>query len=116
MLGSDGDLTYFTLNKNIVGSNYTVTVLDDGGNTVYSGDVQGEITRALLHKDAIYLLFDRSIMRVSLETGSQITREIDPNCITVEKLDDTTLMLCYTEKTTIIDIDAFFFGTDESDA
>lgn len=113
MLGSDGDLTYFTLNKNIVGSNYTVTVLDDAGNTIYVGDVQGEITCALLHRDAIYLLFDRSVMRVSLETGSQISKEIDPNCITIEKLDETTLMLCYAENTKIIDIDAFFFGTAE---
>ncbi|MBE6657603.1 MAG: hypothetical protein E7604_04070 [Ruminococcaceae bacterium] len=111
MLGSNGDLTYFTLNKNIVGSNYTLTVLDERGDIIYSGDVQGEITRALLHHNAVYLLFDRSILRISLETGTQIAREIDPNCISVENLDETTLMLCYNEKTQIIDIDAFFFGT-----
>ncbi|MBR5870872.1 MAG: hypothetical protein IKZ09_07535 [Clostridia bacterium] len=111
MLGSNGALTYFTLNKNIVGSNYTVTVLDKNGNTVYVGDVQGEITRVLPHKDAIYLLFDRTVMRISLETGTQISRTIDPNCITIENLDDTTLMLCYAEKTQIINIDSFFFDT-----
>ena len=116
MLGSDGDLTYFTLNKNIVGSNYTVTVLDDAGSVIYTGDVQGEITRALLHKDAIYLLFDRSVMRIGLETGAQIVREIEPNCISLENLDETTLMLCYNEKTQIIDIDAFFFGTAEEES
>ena len=116
MLGSDGSLTYFTLNKNIVGSNYTVTVLDDAGSVIYTGDVQGEITRALLHKDAIYLLFDRSVMRIGLETGAQIVREIEPNCISVENLDETTLMLCYNEKTQIIDIDAFFFGTAEEES
>ena len=115
MLGSDGQLTYFTLNKNIVGSNYTVTVLDPVGNTLYSGDVQGEITRALLQKDAIYLLFDRSIMRISLETGTQITREIDPNCITVEALDNETLMLCYAEAAKVIEVDKFFFGQTEED-
>ena len=113
MLGSNGALTYFTLNKNIVGSNYTVTVLDKNGNTVYVGDVQGEITRVLPHKDAIYLLFDRTVMRISLETGTQISRTIDPNCITIENLDDTTLMLCYAEKTQIINIDSFFFGTTD---
>ena len=111
MLGSNGALTYFTLNKNIVGSNYTVTVLDKNGNTVYVGDVQGEITRVLPHKDAIYLLFDITVMRISLETGTQISRTIDPNCITIENLDDTTLMLCYAEKTQIINIDSFFFDT-----
>ena len=112
MLDSIGELTYFTLNKNIVGSNYTVTVLDSTGTVVYSGDVQGEITRALLQKDAIYLLFDRSIMRLSLETGAQIVKEIDPNCITVEALDEKTLMLCYAELTQVIDVDSFFFGIE----
>ena len=112
MLDSDGEMTYFTLNKNIVGSNYTVTVLDRLGNIVYSGDVQGEITRALLQKDAIYLLFDRSIMRLSLETGAQIVKEIDPNCITLEALDEKTLMLCYAELTQVIDVDSFFFGIE----
>lgn len=112
MLDSNGEMTYFTLNKNIVGSNYTVTVLDRLGNIVYSGDVQGEITRALLQKDAIYLLFDRSIMRLSLETGAQIVKEIDPNCITVEALDEKTLMLCYAELTQVIDVDSFFFGIE----
>lgn len=110
MLGSTGDLTYFTLNKNIVGSNYTVTVLDSTGTVVYSGDVQGEITRALLQNDAIYLLFDRTVMRISLQTGEQIAKEIAPNCITVEALDDKTLMLCYAEQSKVIDIDSFFFG------
>ncbi len=112
MLDSNGQMTYFTLNKNIVGSNYTVTVLDAAGSVVYSGDVQGEITRALLQKDAIYLLFDRSIMRISYETGNQISREIDPNCITVEALDEQTLMLCYAEQANIIEIDSFFFGEE----
>ena len=116
MLGTDGKMTFFTLNKNIVGSNYTVTVLDDDGSIVYSGDVQGEITRALLTDNAAYLLFDRSIMRISLETGVQISREIDPNCITVEALDDATLMLCYGELTRVIDIDSFFFGKTADDA
>ncbi len=110
MLDSTGELTYFTLNKNIVGSNYTVTVLNALGEIVYSGDVQGEITRALLQKDAIYLLFDRTVMRISLETGEQIAKDIAPNCITVEALDDRTLMLCYAEQTKVIDIDSFFFG------
>ncbi len=116
MLGSTGELTYFTLNKNIVGSNYTVTVIDQRGEIVYSGDVQGEITSAVLHSDAMYLLFDRSVMRISLETGTQISRDIAPNCITVQSLDAKTIMLCYAESTRIIDIDSFFFGkTDEAD-
>lgn len=110
MLDSIGELTYFTLNKNIVGSNYTVTVLDSTGTVVYSGDVQGEITRALLQNDAIYLLFDRTVMRISLQTGEQIAKEIAPNCITVEALDDRTLMLCYADQSKVIDIDSFFFG------
>ena len=114
MLDSDGEMTYFTLNKNIVGSNYTVTVLDALGNVVYSGDVQGEITCALMQKDAIYLLFDRSVMRISLETGAQISREIAPNCITVEALDDQTLMLCYAEQANVIEVDPFFFGEAEN--
>ncbi|MBQ7298817.1 MAG: hypothetical protein IJW77_03150 [Clostridia bacterium] len=117
MLGTEGKLTFFTQNKNIVGSNYTVTVMEDDGSIVYTGDVQGEITRALLHENAVYLLFDRSVMRIGLETGAQIAREIAPNCITVEALDATTLMLCYAEGTNIIDIDSFFFGeSTEPDA
>ena len=107
---TDGTLAYFSVNKNIVGSNYEVTVIDDAGEILYVGDVSGEITRALLHGNALYLLFDRSIMRIGFETGNQITCEIPANCITVEALDDATLMLCYAEQTDIIDIDAFFFG------
>ena len=49
-------------------------------------------------------------MRISLQTGEQIAKEIAPNCITVEALDDRTLMLCYAEQSKVIDIDSFFFG------
>lgn len=115
MMDSTGDYTYFTLNKNIVGSNYTVTVIDGVGEILYSGDVNGEIKGAVLHPDAMYLLFDRSVMRISMETGEQISREIAPNCITIESLDENTVMLCYAEFTRIIDIDSFFFGTDASE-
>ncbi len=113
MVDSNGTLTYFSLNKNIVGSNYEVTVTDDQGEILYLGLVNGEITKALLHEQALYLLFDRSVLRISLETGNQIEKEIPANCITVEALDRNTLMLCYAAETRIIDIETFFFGNEE---
>ncbi len=110
---TNGELAYFSLNKNIVGSNYEVTVTNDVGDILYCGNVNGEITKALLHKNALYLLFDRSVLRISLETGSQIEKEITANCITLESLDSETLMLCYANETRIINIDTFFFGEEE---
>ena len=113
MVGTNGEMTYFSLNKNIVGSNYEVTVTDDTGEILYVGSVSGEITTALLHGDALYVLMDRSILRISLETGNQIEKEITANCVSVEALDADTLMLCYAGETRIIDIDRFFFGEEE---
>ncbi|MBO5670954.1 MAG: hypothetical protein J6S41_05330 [Clostridia bacterium] len=114
MIGSNGTHTYFTINKNIVGSNYSITVIDQKGDSVYSGDVSGEITAVLLHDDAVFVLFDRSIMRISLETGNQIVRDIAANCITLLGLNSRTLMLCYAQETKLIDIDAFFFGDEKT--
>ncbi len=111
---SNGTLTYFSLNKNIVGSNYEVTVTDERGDLLYRGNVSGEITKALLHENALYLLFDRSVMRIGLETGSQIEKEITANCITLDALDSDKLMLCYSDETRIVDIDRFFFGDEEN--
>ena len=86
---------------------------DDTGEILYVGSVSGEITTALLHGDALYVLMDRSILRISLETGNQIEKEITANCVSVEALDADTLMLCYAGETRIIDIDRFFFGEEE---
>ncbi|MBP3919855.1 MAG: hypothetical protein J6I50_11890 [Clostridia bacterium] len=113
---TNGTLSYFSVNKNIVGSNYEVTVTDQTGKVLYVGTVYGEITKALLHENALYLLFDRSVLRISLETGNQIEKEISANCITIQALDKNTLMLCYANETRIIDIDQFFFGEESKEA
>ncbi len=107
---TNGEQTVITINENIVGSNYRVIVTDAVGETVYDGTVSGEITEILLEEDALYLLMDRSLMRVSLETGNQISGEITANAISVLRLDADTLLLCYAKETRVIDIDTFFFG------
>ncbi|MCQ2431447.1 MAG: DUF5711 family protein [Clostridia bacterium] len=111
---TEAGLTYFTLNKNIVGSNYELTVTDGVGTVLYTGTVSGEITKVMPLGNAIYILLDRSLLRISLETGQQIEEPIDTNCISVLSLDARTLLLCYAGETHVIDIDSFFFH--DSDA
>ena len=101
--------TYYSMNKNIVGSNYEVTVTDDRGEILYVGNVSGEISKLMVHDDALYVLLDRSLIRISMETGNQIVKEIDTNCITILALDTNTIMLCYADQTKVIDINRFFF-------
>lgn len=107
-----GELTYFTVNKNLVGSNYALCVTDDKGKILYEGNVAGEITEALTMQDAVYLLLDRSVLRISYETGNQIERPIETNGITLLALDEDTLVCCYADQTRILDVGATFF--DES--
>lgn len=109
---TDGKHACFTVNRNIVGSNYELTVTDDTGNILYSGSVNGEITKVLPHGNAAYVLLDRSLLRISLETGTQLEEPIETNCISILGLDDATLLLCYAQETRVIDIDTFFFHTD----
>ncbi len=110
-VNTDGKFSYFTLNKNIVGSNYELTVTDSAGGILYHGSVSGEITKVLPHENAVYVLLDRSILRISLENGTQIEKEVETNGITVLGLDAQTLLLCYTDHTRVVDIDSFFFGS-----
>jgi len=109
-IDTTGEYTYYSMNKNIVGSNYEVTVTDGRGEIIYVGNVNGEISKLMIHDGALYVLLDRSIMRISMETGNQIVKEIDTNCITIQALDKNTLMLCYADQTKVIDINSFFFG------
>ncbi len=107
---STGELTFYTLNKNLVGSNYALCVTNGTGEILYEGNVAGEITSVLPMDDAVYLLLDRSVLRIGYDTGNQIEREIETNGITLLALDDRTLVCCYADLTRILDIQTFFFG------
>ena len=108
---TDGDMTYFVVNQNVVGSNYHITVMDKNGKLLYQNPIYGEITKVLTHGNAVYVLLDRSVVRIAMETGNQIEKEVPTNAITLLSLDEGSLALCYAGETQVLNIDSFFFDS-----
>ncbi|MBQ4290422.1 MAG: hypothetical protein II719_04425 [Clostridia bacterium] len=103
----DGYL-YYTVNKNLVGSNYELSVVEADGTLKYRSQINGEITRVLVWGEHAYILLDRSLLQIDLSTGAVQSREVKANAVTVLGMDSSTIALCYTSETIVINTESFF--------
>ena len=111
--GLCGEYSFYAVNRNVVGSEHTVLVFDKEGKILFDGSILGEITEYTFTNDALYLLLERQIVRISLRGTEVLYRDATVNGTGILTVDEKQLLLCFPEKTELIDIDALFFGTAE---
>ena len=80
---------------------------------MFDGSILGEITDYTFTNDALYLLLERQIVRISLRGTEVLYRDATVNGTGILTVDEKQLLLRFPEKTELIDIDALFFGTAE---
>ena len=109
-----GDYSYYAMNKNVVGSTHDVTVLDDTGNILFAGQIDGEITDSVLCADAAYFLLEREVVRAAYQTQQTISKTVTAGAMKIMAPDVNTLLICRQSQSEILDVDEYFFGVDET--
>ena len=105
--------SFYAVNRNVVGSEHTVLIADREGRTLFEGSILGEITDYTFTEDALYLLLERQIVRVPLRGSEILYQDVTVNGTGILTVDDQQLLLCFPEKTELINISDLFFGTAE---
>lgn len=108
--GFQNGYSFYAVNKNVVGSDHTICVAENKtGSIQYQGNVTGEITDYVFTDQALFLLMERQLVMVPLSGGDILYRNVTVNGTGLLAVDQQRLLLCFPEKTELIDIQARFY-------
>ena len=101
-----GEYSYFALNRNVVGSDHEVTILDDKGEILYRGALHGEIADCTQNNGVFYFLMAREILCVEPATGTVSSLEISDGAQGL-LVTDNDLLIRMQGKTEVMSLTAF---------
>lgn len=99
------DLIY---SRNIIGSGEEIIIYDNRGETIRSMPLEGQILDVKSDYDYIYVLFDSSIARISVDDGTVMRAPIESGGKTLIRKDSLTLIVTYTQSVQMLRTEELF--------
>ena len=73
----------------------TVNIYDTRGNSLYHGQINGELIQILPFQDRVYLLLENKVVEIQVATGTVREAPTSPNPLYLVA-DEQSVVVCYT--------------------
>ena len=98
------DHTAIIYNENIVGNDIKILVFDPSGNLVLSSDAKGQPKKVKTYNGQVYVLLNGSICKINIDNSDKQYYETEKNALDFLISKDGSLIVCYSDHTSKINI------------
>ncbi len=95
--------------ENVVGNESSVIFFNSSGETVYTGTVSGDIYDVRFGQSSAYVLTNEAVFMIDFSAKKSYDVKIDKHAKKIFLVGSDTLLICYTSRTEVKNINEMFF-------